>query len=103
LFKIKWRNPLTAKVAKVFAKFTKKAKKLTQSCTEETQSYTEKLTVKLLDFCPVPCALRPEPLSDQIYFVIEMIIEMIFKHMIRGNSLNLKAYLVFKIPFSVYR
>jgi hypothetical protein len=39
--------------------------------------------------------------SGEIYLVIEEIVEMIFKHMIGSDSLNFKAYLVFKIPSSV--
>lgn len=50
-----YRNPLTAKVAKFYAKVTKKEKKeITQRVKEETQSFTEIITRMIF-------ALSPEP------------------------------------------
>ena len=44
-------------------------------------------------------ALSPMPLSE-IYFIIEMIIKMIFQHMIRSDSLYFYAKLILQIPSS---
>jgi len=41
--------------------------------------------------------------SVQVYFILEPVIEMILKHMIRNDRLHLQADLVFQIPFPELR
>jgi hypothetical protein len=92
LFKIPdKRNPITAKIAKVMQSAQRIIKNLHRVAQRFLKSYSR------------VCALSTEPcaISGEIYFIVKMIIVMIFEHIISCNRLNLEAYFVFKIPFSV--
>jgi hypothetical protein len=59
---------------------------------EASHSFKEVFDENGFTLNPVLCAMR---LLDQIYFVIEMVEEMIFKHIIRGDCLNFKTDFIF--------
>ena len=60
----KYRNQLTAKVAKFYAKVTKKEKKeITQRVTEETPSFTEIITDMIFFLSHEPSQARSISLS----------------------------------------
>jgi hypothetical protein len=94
---------INRKGRKGFRKVHKESKKTYTELHRGNTELHRDMRNEIIDFCHVPCALRPEPFLRQIYLVIEKIVEMIFQHMIRSDSLNFKTDLIFKIPSSVNR